>query len=189
MNDRFVSIVLDESKWPTFSMAVALLAVAVLLLGERHRGSSLRRRVIAAMTLYFGVTIGTMAFGHLLAVSTKLALGTLQGSIPLLYAIGAVLAVPAFCVVTHTRHVLASDRSDRVTLALNGWLAATLLAVGIHNLPLAAPGFLVIWYQLTSRRLVGWTIVGAAVVVNFGLFIASLIFLASGRSFEQFSGN
>jgi hypothetical protein len=42
---------------------------------------------------------------------------------------------------------------------------------------------------LTSRRLVGWTIVGAAVVVNFGLFIASLIFLASGRSFEQFSGN
>lgn len=35
---------------------------------------------------------------------------------------------------------------------------------------------------------VGWAIVGLALVANVGLFIGSLIFLASGQSFEEFSG-
>jgi len=43
-------------------------------------------------------------------------------------------------------------------------------------------------YHLHSRRVVGWAIVSMAVVVNLGLFIGSLIFLASGQSFEQFRG-
>jgi hypothetical protein len=34
----------------------------------------------------------------------------------------------------------------------------------------------------------GWAIVGTAVIVNVGLFIGSLIFLASDQSFEQFGG-
>jgi hypothetical protein len=35
---------------------------------------------------------------------------------------------------------------------------------------------------------VGWAILYIAVVVNGGLFVGSLIFLASGQSFEQFTG-
>ena len=62
------------------------------------------------------------------------------------------------------------------------------LALGIHNLPLAAPGFLNIAYKVHSGRVMGWAIVGIAIVVNVGLFIGSLIFLASGQSFEQFRG-
>ena len=76
----------------------------------------------------------------------------------------------------------------RSTVTLNAWLAITLLALGIQNLPLAAPAFLNIAYRLHSRPLVGWMIVGMAIILNVGLFVGSLVFLASGQSFEQFSG-
>ena len=141
------------------------------------------------MNLFFGVTIGTMAFGHLLAVTTKLALGRLEGSILVFYVIGTILAVPAWWLIHHTRGVLAlQDDHGRTTLILNAWLAMTLLALGVHNLPLAAPAFLNIGYHLHTRQVVGWAIVSMAVVINVGLFMGSLIFLASGQSFEQFAG-
>jgi len=188
MIDQLISLIVAESNWLTASMSVAMVSVTALLLGRRHRQRPARRRVLAAMNLYVGVTIGTMAFGHLLAVSTKLGLGTLEGSVPLLYGIGAVLIVPSLFVVRHTRRVLASDDHGLATIGLNAWLALTLLAFGLHNLPLAAPAFLNIGYHLHSRRVVGWTIVGATVAINVALFIGSLIFLASGQTFEQISG-
>lgn len=70
-------------------MALALAAVALLV--KRYRGQSRpphRRLALAAMSLFFGVTIGTMAFGHLLAVSVKLVMGTLAGTVVTLYAMG-----------------------------------------------------------------------------------------------------
>lgn len=188
MIDQLAVLIVDESKWLTASMGFALLAVTVLL--YRHRRSDLptRRRVLAAMTLFFGVTIGTMAFGHLLAVTTKLALRTLGGPVPVLYVIGTALAVPSWWLTYHTRRVLASDDHGRATLVLNAWLAITLLVLGIHNLPLGAPAFFNIAYHLHSGRVVGWAIVSMAVVVSVGLFIGSGLFLASGQSFEQFMG-
>ncbi len=189
MIDQLVALIVDESKWLTASMGLALLAVTTL--HYRFRDSSLpaRRRVLAAMNLFVGVTIGTMAFGHLLAVTTKLSLGTLRGSPVAFYAIGTALAVPAWWLIYHTRAVLASDHDHgRTTLILSGWLAITLLALGVHNLPLAAPPLLSIGYYLHRRRVVGWVIVSAAVAINVGLFIGSLIFFASGQSFEQFRG-
>jgi hypothetical protein len=99
------------------------------------------------------------------------------------------LAAPSWSLIYHTWKALASDEErGRATLVLNAWLALTLLALGIHNLPLAAPAFFNIGYHLHSRRVIGWAIVTMAVVCNVGLFIGSLIFLASGQSFEQFSG-
>jgi hypothetical protein len=189
MLDQLVALILAESKWLTASLGSALLAVAVLLYRHRHSGLLGRRQVLAAMNLFFGVTIGAMAFGHLLAVTTKLALGTLDGSLPVFYLIGIALAVPSWWLIYHARRLLKLDDGlERATLGLNAWLAITLLGLGIHNLPLAAPGFLNIWYQLHSGRVVGWAIVAMAVVVNMGLFIGSLIFMASGQSFEQFRG-
>jgi hypothetical protein len=189
MMDQLIALIVDDSKWLTASMSLALLSVAVLLYRHRHANILTRHRVMASMNLFFGVMIGTMAFGHLLAVTTKLALGRLEGSLPVFYLIGIALAVPSCWLIYHARQALASDDDrERTTLVLNGWLAITLLAFGIHNLPLAAPAFFNIGYRLHSRRLVGWAIVSLAVVVNVGLFIGSLIFLASGQSFEQFRG-
>jgi hypothetical protein len=186
--NQLVALIVSEGKWLTVSMGLAILAVTILFSRHRHSDIPARRRVLAAMILFFGVTIGTMAFGHLLAVTTKLGAGTLEGSVPMFYLIGIGLAVPSWWLIHHTKEVLASDNHGRATLVLNAWLATTLLAMGIHNLPLAVPAFLNIGYHLHSRHLVGWAIVGMAVVVNLGLFIGSLIFLASGQSFEQFGG-
>jgi disulfide bond formation protein DsbB len=187
MIDQLVALIVDEGKWLTASMGFALVVVTIVL--YRHREFPARRRVLAAMNLFFGVAIGTMAFGHLLAVTTKLALRTLEGSVPVFYVIGTALAVPSWWLIYHTRRVLASeDDHGRATVVLNAWLAITLLVLGVHNLPLAAPAFFNIAYQLNSRRVLGWAIVSVAVVINVGLFIGLLVFLASGQSFEQFSG-
>ena len=187
MIDRLAALIVDESKWLAVSMGFALLAVSVLLYRHHHSDFPARRWILAAMNLFFGITIGTMALGHLLAVTTKLALGTLDGSVLVFYLIGAALAVPSWWLIYHTQRVPPSDDDDgRATLVLNAWLAVTLLALGVHNLPLAAPALLNIGYQLHSGRVVGWAIAGLAVVVAVGLFIGSVIFMASGRSFEQF---
>lgn len=71
---------------------------------------------------------------------------------------------------------------------LNGWLAATLVVLGIHNLPLAAGAIINIGYHLHSRRLVGWVMLSIAVLLNVSLFIGAIIFMLNGGSFEQFSG-
>jgi hypothetical protein len=186
MIEQMAALIVDEGKWLPVSMAIALVVVAVLR--NRHSDPPVRTRILAAMSLFFAVTIGMMAFGHLLAVTTKLALGTLRGPIALLYLIGVALSVPSWWLAHDTRVALASGAvHGRRTLALNGWLAATLLAFGLHNVPLAVPGLLNVGYQLHSGRW-GWAIAGMSVVVNAGLFVGSLIFMASGESFEQFSG-
>jgi hypothetical protein len=180
MAERLAALIVDESKWLTLSLALALVAVAVLV-SRPDATATVRRRVLASLNLFFGVTIGTMALGHLLAVTVKLGRGTLEGSLVLFYVIGAALALPSWALIRR-----CADQRERVTLALNAWTAATLLALGLHNLPLAAPGLLNVGYHLQARPRVGWAIVAAAVVVNLGLLAGSLVFLASGQTFEQF---
>lgn len=189
MIDRVLALIVDEGKWLTASMALALLSVVILLRRQRRGVLTLRSRVLAAMNLAAGITIASMAAGHLLAVSIKLALATLrQGSLPVFIGIGVVLLVPAVAVVRHTRALLGGQDDNRATVIVNGWLAISLLALGLHNLPLAAPALFTIAYRQHRRPMVGWAIVGAALAFNIALFAASLIFLASGQSFEQFSG-
>lgn len=142
---------------------------------------------MAAMNLFAGVMLATMGLGHLLAVTTKLRLGTLEGSPAVLYPIGIAVSVPAWLMIAHTRAILANATPGRTT-GLNAWMAATLIALGLHNLPLAAPALLNIGYRFHSRRAVGMAIVSLAVVFNVALFIGALVFMASGQTFEQFSG-
>lgn len=185
-----LAIIVDEGKWLTFSMAVAGLAVAVLCYLQRRSSLPAVQRIAAAMNLGSGLTVGVMAFGHLLAVVVKLGLGTLrEGSLLAFLLIGVSLLIPSCAIVRHTGHLLASGTAGRErTVLLHGWLAGTLLALGLHNLPLAAPSLLTAAYRLHSRPLVGWAIVGLAAIVTIGLFAGSLVFLASGQSFEQFQG-
>ena len=187
MIDDLLALIVDESKWLTASLSLALVAVVVLLARYRHGGVAPPRVAVAAMSLCFALTIGTMAAGHLLAVTVKLALGTLEGSILVYYLIGVALAIPSWALVAHVPRVLASDPLQRTTtFALNLWVAGTLLVMGLHNLPLAAPGLVNALYLLQSRRVVGWTLVATFVAINLGLLVGSLVFLASGQSFEQF---
>ena len=185
MLEQLIALIVDESKWLTASMGVALLATVALLVTHRH--VEIRRRTLAALSLFFAATIGTMAFGHLLAVTTKLARGTLEDPLPVFYLIGTALAVPSWWLLYHVRAIADSSADHaRTTLRLNAWLALTLLAMGPQNLPLAAPGFLNIGYQLHERPAVGWAIVAVSVVLGIGLFIGSLVSFASGQTFEEF---
>jgi hypothetical protein len=187
--DRLVALIIDESKWLPASMALAFIAIVILIYRKRNSHLPVRLRMLSVMNLFFGVTILTMAFGHLLAVTSKLAIGSLQGSPLKLYAIGVALIVPSFLLVAHTRQILLphKDQGGR-TILFNGWLAATLLVLGIHNLPLAAPAFINIGYHLHSRRVVGWALLSIAILITVALFVGSVIFFLSGQSFEQFSG-
>ena len=188
MVNSLLALIVDESKWLTASLAVALLAVVLMTIRRRPDVSG-RQQALAAMSLFFALTVGMMAFGHLLAVSVKLALGTLEGSIAPFYAIGVALAVPSWWLVAHTPQVLTADVSPpTTTITLNAWVVATLLVMGLHNLPLAVPGLLTIAYASQSRRAVGWVLVGLFVAITLSLFVGSLVFLASGQSFEQFRG-
>jgi hypothetical protein len=189
MTDALVALIVDEGKWLTFSMSVALVGAVALIVRHRRAGVAGQAVVSAAMSLFFALTVGTMAFGHLLAVTTKLLVGTLEGSIAALYAIGIVLAVPSWWLIAHLRRAASPDpRVRQTTLALNGAVVAALLVLGLHNLPLAAPGLVNIAYLLHARRAVGWALVGLALAINLGLFAGSLVFMASGQSFEQFRG-
>ena len=189
MIDRIAAVIVDEGKWLPASMGLAVSAVAFVFYRQSRADLPTRRRILAAMNLFVGVTLVTMAFGHFVAVSTKFALGTLRGSILVLYPIGIALAIPSWLLARHGRELLLSpaDRG-RPTVVLNAWLAATLLVLGIVNLPLAVPPLLNIAYSLQSRRTAGWVIAGLASAVIVALFVGALIFMASGQTFEQFSG-
>jgi hypothetical protein len=185
MTADWLAVILDESKWLTFSMGVAFLAAALML--YRFRRAELRDRVLGAMTLLFATTISAMAFGHLLAVTIKLIAGTLVGPVAVFYGIGIALAVPAWWLLLHALRVFGRLHSP-TTLWLNGWLVVTLVVLGLPNIPLAAPGVLTMAYQVHTRPAVGWALAGMVIVLTGGLFIGSLIFLASGLTFEQFRG-
>jgi hypothetical protein len=188
MIDGVLALTLDESNWLAVSLGVGLLAVAFVTIRNRSAPSR-RHQTLAAMSLFFALTVGTMAFGHLLAVSVKLALGTLEGSTAKFYAIGIALAVPSWWLVAHAARLPGGNARDQHrTIGLNTWVVATLLAMGLHNLPLAAPGLVNIAYLVPSRRTGGWVLVGLFVAINLALFVGSLVFLASGQTFEQFRG-
>jgi len=184
MLDRLVALIVDEGKWLSASMVLA--GATALVTWRRTREAEEKLRRLGVMTVFFATTIAVMAFGHLLAVSTKLALGTLEGSRPAFFAIGIALALPSWWLLGRT---LAGRGRDpgRAGLVLHGWTVATLLALGLHNLPLALPGLLDCAYQVHTRRRVGQALLVAAALVNGALFVGSLVFLASGQSFEQFS--
>jgi hypothetical protein len=185
----FLPIVLDEGKWLSASMTLAVGAASAMAWRAHNRGMAARSLITALMDLFFAVTIGTMAFGHLLAVTLKVVVGTIEGPVAGLYALGVALALPSWALLVRAVRRFNQPRAQvGSTVVLNAWVAVTLLVLGIHNLVLAAPGALNIGYQLHSSRLVGWAFVILAVALNAALFIAALVFATSGQSFEQFSG-
>lgn len=188
MAQTILAVLLDEGKWLFVSMLLSLVVVVWVIRAHRQVLPA-RGQILLAMNLFWGCTIGTMAFGHLLAVTIKLMQGTLRGSWLLLYPLGLVLAIPAWWLAARAaRYVREEERFGRKLALLNAGLGISLLALGLPNLPLAVPAAWNLAYQFHTRRAVGWTIVTVAVAANVALFIGSLVFLASGQTFEQFEG-
>ena len=181
-----LELVLDEGKWLFGSMLFA--ALAVLVTHSRVLRMSQRREVLRVMNVFYGTLIGTMAFGHLLAVTVKVVQGTVEGFVPVLYGLGLALAIPAWLLAVRIKqYVLREDSYGGRIVLLNLWLAIVLLGLGLHNFPLAIPAVLNVAYQFHTRRIVGLSIVTVTFAANLALFVGSLVFLASGQSFEQFS--
>ena len=188
MTELITEIILTESNWMPAAMAIAFIAVAARLRADRHTASA-RLRSLRALTLFYGVMIGIMASGHLIAVSLKAAQGTLQGSPWFLCTLGLSLAVPAWWLATEAlRGGLDEPSSLRGTVGLNGWLGLVLMAIGTHNWPLAAPAVLNIAYRFQTQRAVGTVIVIVAGVGYVALFAGALMFMASGQTFEELGG-
>jgi hypothetical protein len=175
---RLAAFITGEGNWLPLAMAIALAAVVAAWL--RHARLTRRQRVQEAMNLFTGVTLLVMGIGHLLAVTTKQFQGTLNGFPALLYLIGVAIVIPSTLIVINANRAKA--------VALNFWMAATLIVLGIVNLPLAIPALLNIAYSKHTRASVGWVIVTVALVINLGLFAGGLMFMLSGaRTFEEFS--
>lgn len=189
MTERILEFVLNESKWLTAAMLLGILTVVTWVRRQQRERALDRLAILGAMNRFYGCMIGVMSLGHLLAVTVASLQGTLKGSPLLLYPLGLALAIPAWWLFFGVQRLVTGERRwSRRTAALNAWLGISLLAFGLHNFPLAAPAALNLAYHFHTRPTVGWMILTVAVVANHALFVGSLVFLASGQSFEQFSG-
>lgn len=188
MKDAILALILDESFWPAPSFTLAFIAAATVYFRSRRSDLSAKARILAASNFFFGVLITTLAFGHLLAVSIKLAAGNLVGSVPLLYLIGIGLAVPSVWVILNTRKILAQGEYTRPTIISNALLAVVLLLAGLPNIPLALLGVLNIFYLTTTRPKLERALVGAQIILTTAMLVGALVFMTSRSNFEQFSG-
>ena len=180
MTERITEIILTEGNWMPAAMATAFIAVAARLRADWHTASN-RLRTFRALTLFYGVMIGFMGSGHLIAVSIKTAQGTLQGSSWFLYTLGLSLAVPAWWLAAEALRAGPEDpRGVRRMVGLNGWLGVALMAIGPHNWPIAAAAALNIAYRFQSHGAAGTAIVIVAGVGYAALFAGALMFMASG---------
>jgi hypothetical protein len=190
MADRLAAFIVGEGNWLPLAMGAGFAGAGLLYLAIKDTAVPGRQRVLALLNLFTGLMLLVMGSAHLLAVTVKLFQGTLRGSAGsavLFYAIGAAVVVPAWLVVRHTRAILAAS-DPRATLKVNGLMVAALLVLGVVNFPLAVPALCTIGYSLHRRRWVGWVIVAVAAAAGAFLFIGGLVFMASGRTFEEFSG-
>jgi hypothetical protein len=177
MAARLAAFITGEGHWLPLAMGLAFAMVSARWL---RRPGSATRDVMDAMNLFVGVTLLVMGIGHLLAVTTKLLQDALNGSPALLYLIGVAIVVPAALIIGNTNHPRAA--------AYNGWMAVTLVVLGLINIPLAIPALLNIGYARHSRPRTRLAIVVAFVAVNLGLFAGGMMFLLSGAStFEEFT--
>lgn len=189
MTDMISGLVLDDSKWPLAGIVGSAILVAVFVARYRRQGPVDRNGILAAMNLLYGCMIGVLACGHLLAVTIKVSLGTLECSWWMLYPIGMVLAVPAgWLMFLAGRQRRNADWPRKAATAINVWLAICLVLFGVHNLPLVAIAGLNLAYQAHSGRVVGRALVGLTVVAHLAIFFASLVVFVSGQSFKQLLG-
>ena len=136
---NLLDLVLNEDLWFAPAALIALAAMAFLIRRYRSGGISKRTTLTCGLNLFYGLLIGIMGVGHLLAVSIKTAMGTLPAGTNrwFIFPLGLALAVPAWWLVACVKGLRDQRRTiRRLAIALNLWLGALLLPLGS---PLAAP--------------------------------------------------
>src|SRR5688572_1954982 len=130
MGQVIVEFLLDDRRWLFTSMLLSTIVVVVSPGRRRVHGLPARLEILWAMNLFYGCMIGTMALGHLTAVTVKTAQGTLEGSLWILYPLGLALAIPAWWLAFRAeRYVTREDRFSQRIVALNSWLGVCLVGL------------------------------------------------------------
>ena len=128
-----LDLILKEDVWFAFATSVGLVAILALIAHQRQQQRSKWTIAAAALNLFFGLWIGIMGIGHLVAVTIKAVLGTLPANVHLWIAIplGFALAVPGWWLTALVRGLLAGDQGCRhQAMWLNAWLAVVTAAAG-----------------------------------------------------------
>ena len=137
-----LSILLNEDLWFPAAVTLGLIATAGFVSLKRTALPAMSTRVLCGLNLFYGVLIGIMGFGHLLAVTIKVAQGTLPETTNLwfVYPFGIGLAFPAWWLVATVVGLTQGERTARTrAIGLNVWLGLALIVPGG---PLAAPALL-----------------------------------------------
>ena len=114
MGQVIVEFLLDDRRWLFTSMLLSTIAVVVSLADDACTACLHRLEILWAMNLFYGCMIGTMALGHLTAVTVKTVQGTLEGSLWMLYPLGLALAIPAWWLAFRAeRYVTREDRYSK----------------------------------------------------------------------------
>lgn len=145
-----LDVVLNEDLWFPAAAVVALLATAGLVL--RHRAKRIARTatLVCGLNLFYGLLIGILGVGHLLAVSIKTAAGTLPASTSrwFIFPLGLALAVPAWWLAASVTGLCDRRRSVwRRAIALNAWLGVLLLPLAAPLAVPAAVNAVVLWWR------------------------------------------
>ena len=134
-----VELILKDETWVVAATSLGLLAILAMILRQRQQQRSKWAIVAGALNLFFGLWIGIMGLGHLVAVTIKAVQGTLPANVDLWIAIplGFALAVPGWWLTTLIRGLLAGDSSSRrKAMWLNAWLATVSAVAGAGPVPL-----------------------------------------------------
>lgn len=172
-----LDLLLSGSRWFQLALLCALVATAKFL---RPKGSFVggREPTLSACNRFYGTVMAVMATGHLFAVTLLRSRGALSSgaSLPLLYAVGVVLLVPAaWLAAVAPRLGDEADGSRRPALVLNALLAVVLVA-SVGSAPLAVPAMLnVVLLRKPGRRALCWG-VAASGAAYLAMFVASLVF-------------
>jgi hypothetical protein len=141
--------ILNEDLWFPSATGVALLVVTGLILRCRPRGLSTTTMLACGLNLFYGVLIGFMGFGHLLAVTIMTIMGTLPVSTNpwFVFPLGFALVIPAWWLVGSVKGLSKNRRSVwHRAIALNACLGALLLPLaGPLATPAAASVILLVW--------------------------------------------
>ena len=146
-----IELILNEDLWFPVAATLAIIAAVILVVKQRRREVQRRTRITSGLNMFYGVLIGIMGSGHLIAVATKMVLDILPSGTSLWFVIslGFALAVPAWWLVAIVPRLALDNRAiRRKAIALNAWLGAVLLVPGP---PLAALAVLNLILMVTRR--------------------------------------
>lgn len=146
----FVDLVLNEDLWFPPAAVVALLAAAGLVLRCRARRISRTATLACGLNLFYGLLIGILGVGHLLAVSIKTAAGTLPAGTSrwFIFPLGFAIAIPAWWLVASAKCLCDRRRPAwHRAIALNAWLGVLLLPLAAPLAVPAAVNAIVLWWK------------------------------------------